>query len=183
MASEPGPRLFHASDTPHIARFEPRPVRPDHPLKFNRPVVWAVEERLLHNYLLPRDCPRVTFYARPGSALADVARLMGQTPARYVVAVEAGWLEAIRDCVLYLYEFSSTGFAVVDSGAGHYVSEAAVTPLCVTRVPDVLGAMLRREVELRLTPSLWPLHDAVVASTLQFSCIRMRNARPAAQFS
>ena len=109
MASEPGPRLFHASDTPHIARFEPRPVRPDHPLKFNQPVVWAVEERLLHNYLLPRDCPRVTFYARPDSAPADVARLMGQTTARYVVAVEAGWLEAIRACVLYLYEFSRAG--------------------------------------------------------------------------
>lgn len=75
---------------PGIARFEPRPVRPAHPLKLDRPVVWAVEERLLHNYLLPRDCPRVTFYAQPTATPADVARLMGQTTARHVVAVETG---------------------------------------------------------------------------------------------
>jgi Family of unknown function (DUF6886) len=29
---------------------------------------------------------------------------------------------------------------------------------------------------LRVMPTLWPLRDAVVASTLQFSIIRMRNA-------
>jgi Family of unknown function (DUF6886) len=33
---------------------------------------------------------------------------------------------------------------------------------------------------LRVMPSLWQLHDAVVASTLQFSIIRMRNAQPRA---
>lgn len=178
MISEPGPRLFHVSDIPGIIRFEPRPVRPDHPLKFEQPVVWAVEERLLHNYLLPRDCPRVTFYARPDSNPADVARLMGQTAARHVVAVETGWLEAIRHCTLYLYEFLTDGFAIIDAGAGNYVSEAAVVPLAVTRIDDVLGKLLRCDVELRFMPSLWPLQEAVVASTLQFSCIRMRFARP-----
>jgi hypothetical protein len=35
---------------------------------------------------------------------------------------------------------------------------------------------MRREVELRFVPDLWPLGDAVFASTLQFSLIRMRNA-------
>lgn len=174
-------RLFHVSDVPGIPRFEPRPARPDHPLRLARPVVWAVTEQLLHNYLLPRDCPRVTFYARPDSDPADVARLMGQTAARYVVAVETSWWEAIRHCVLYLYEFSADGFNVVDAGAGNYVSEAAVVPVSVTRIDDVLGEMLRRNVELRLTPSLWPLQEAVVASTLQFSCIRMRNAQPLAR--
>lgn len=176
--SDQSVRLFHVSDMPGIARFEPRPVRPAHPLKLDRPVVWAVEERLLHNYLLPRDCPRVTFYARPDSDPADVARLMGQTTARHVVAVETGWLEAIRHCTLYLYEFSSDGFVAVDTGAGYYMSETAVEPLAVTCIADVLGELLRRNVELRFTPSLWPLQEAVVASTLQFSCIRMRNARP-----
>ena len=176
-------RLFHVSDLPDIPRFEPRPVRLDHPLELDRPVVWAVEERLLYNYLLPRDCPRVTFYARPDSDPADVVRLMGQTAARAVVAVEVGWLDAIRHCTLYLYEFSTDGFIVVDAGAGNYVSEAAVAPLAVTRVDDVLNELLRHNVELRFTPSLWPLQEAVVASTLQFSCIRMRNARPVAQVS
>ena len=35
---------------------------------------------------------------------------------------------------------------------------------------------MKRDVELRFVPNLWPLRDAVVASTLQFSLIRMRNA-------
>jgi len=43
---------------------------------------------------------------------------------------------------------------------------------------DALAELTHRDVELRVTPSLWPLRDAVVASTLQFSLIRMRNATP-----
>lgn len=169
-------RLFHVSDKVGIMRFVPRLVRPDHPLALAQPVVWAVEDRLLHNYLLPRDCPRVTFYARPDSDPADVARLMGQTAARYIVAIESGWLDAVRSAVLYLYEFPGEGFKCLDKGAGYYVSPAAVAPLSVQRVDDLLAELVQRDVELRITPSLWPLRDAVLNSTLQFSCIRMRNA-------
>lgn len=144
----------------------------------DRPVVWSIEERLLHNYLLPRDCPRVTFYALPDSDPADVARLMGQTAARYVVAVESGWLAAIRETALYLYELPSAGFRELDRGAGYFVCESAVAPLSVRLVDDLLGELVARDVELRITPSLWSLCDAVLASTFQFSFIRMRNARP-----
>lgn len=171
-------RLFHVSDRPGITLFEPRPPPPGHPQHVPRPVVWAIAEALLHNYLLPRDCPRVTFYARPDSDPADVARLLGQTAARHVVAVESGWLNAIRQTTLYLYEFPSLGFVASDPGAGYWVSEAAVVPLSVRRVDDLLGELARRDVELRLTPTLWPLRDAVLASTLQFSFIRMWNALP-----
>lgn len=170
-------RLFHVSDQPDIIRFAPRPARPGHPNDPGRPIVWAVGERLLHNYLLPRDCPRVTFYPRPDSDPADVARLMGRTTASHVVAVESDWLPAIRAATLYLYEFSPEDFELFDEGAGYYVRSSAVAPLAVRRVDDLLGELAARDVELRVTPSLWPLHDAVIASTLQFSCIRMRNAR------
>lgn len=177
----PPDRLFHVSDRPGIAVFEPRPTYSGHPLQLERPVVWAIAERLLHNYLLPRDCPRVTFYARPDSDPADVARLLGHTAARFVVAVESGRLAAIRKATLYLYEFLADGFVMVDEGAGYYARESAVAPLSVRRVDDLLGELAARDVELRVTPSLWQLHDAVLASTLQFSFIRMRNARPRAE--
>ncbi len=172
------PKLYHVSDQPDIATFEPRPVYANHPLSgaLERPVVWAIAEPLLHNYLLPRDCPRVTFYAPPDSDPADVARLLGQTAARFVVAIEAGWLAAVRQARLYVYEFPSGGFECVDEGAGYYVSAAPVVPLGVRRVDDLLGEITGRGVELRVMPSLRPLRDALVASTLQFSCIRMRNA-------
>lgn len=179
MTAESGElRLFHVSDRPGITLFEPRPPPTSNPSVPKRPVVWAIEERLLHNYLLPRDCPRVTFYALPDSDPADVAQLMGQTAARYVVAVESGWLPAIREAVLYLYELPQSGFREIDRGAGYFVRESAVAPLSVRRVDDLLGELAVRDVELRITPSLWPLRDAVLASTLQFSFIRMRNARP-----
>jgi len=67
---------------------------------------------------------------------------------------------------------------VHDAGAGYYVSREAVSPQGVTPITDLLAELTRRDVELRVTPSLWPLRDAVAASTLQFSIIRMRNAAP-----
>ena len=171
-------RLYHVSDRPDIALLEPRAVRPHHPLQDMPPVVWAIGERLLHNYLLPRDCPRVTFYAAAGSDPADVARLLGATDARHVVAIESGWLDAVRTATLWLYELPSATFELLDSVAAYYVSREAVRPLAVRRVDDLLGELLRRDVELRLTPSLWPLRDAVLASSLPFSFIRMSNAQP-----
>ncbi len=171
-------RLYHVSDHPDIPLFEPRPPAPGHPLGIDRPAVWAIGEQLLHNYLLPRDCPRVTFHARADSDPADVDMLLGRTAARHVVAIESGWLAAVRDAKLYLYEFSHHGFELVDEGAGYYISYVAVRPVAMTAIADPLGELARRSVELRITPSLWPLHDAVAASSLQFSIIRMRNARP-----
>lgn len=178
MSPESTERLYHVSDRPGIALFEPRPPHPPNPNNPGRPVVWAIAERLLHNYMLPRDCPRVTFYARADSETKDVARLMGITAARYVVAIESAWLAAVLQATLFLYEFSPEGFTVVDEGAGYYVRDSAVAPLGVRQVNDLFEELVSRDVELRATPSLWPLHDAVLASTLQFSFIRMRNAQP-----
>lgn len=171
-------RLFHVSDRSGITLFAPRPVRAGHPHSSLPPVVWAVGEHLLHNYLLPRDCPRVTFHAGPNSDPNDIARLLGSTGARHVIAVESGWLAAIRTASLWLYEVPPGSFELLDPIAAHYVSRRAVRPLGARRVDDLLGELVRHNVELRITPSLWPLRDAVFASSLHFSFIRMRNARP-----
>ncbi|MBC8075125.1 MAG: hypothetical protein H7Y32_03540 [Chloroflexales bacterium] len=170
--------LYHLSDSPDIKRFEPR-VPPSASSGVREPVVWAVDERLLHNYLLPRDCPRVTFYATPKSDPADVERLMGGG-APFVVAIEAAWMPALRAATLYQYALPPETFAPVDEGAGYYVSRVGVTPLAVTVIDDLLTALLARGVELRVLPSLWPLRERVIASSLQFSLIRMRNAQPPA---
>ena len=168
--------LYHISEEPNIERFEPRLPRSDvGPVE---PVVWAIDEEHVHNYLLPRGCPRVTFYALPSSTLADVERLLTGTSARFVVAIEARWLPVVQGTQLYQYDLPADTFEVHEAGAGYYVSREAVSPRGVTPITDVLTELTRRDVELRVTPSLWRLHDAVVASTLQFSIIRMRNAAP-----
>jgi len=58
------------------------------------------------------------------------------------------------------------------------VSSVPVLPIGVELVDDAISELVLRGVELRVVSSLWPLRDAVVASTLQFSLTRMRNAAP-----
>ena len=71
-------------------------------------------------------------------------------------------------------------FERLDACAGYFVSRKTVVPSGVEVIHDPLSELLRRGVELRVLPSLWSLRDAVVASSLQFSLIRMRNAGPRA---
>lgn len=163
--------LFHVSEEPGIGRFEPRAA-----VAGGDPVVWAIDAGRLHNYLVPRECPRVTFYAGPETTPADVERFLGSSPA--VVAVEGGWLARLRACRLYCYHLPPDTFELIDECAGYYVSREPVAPARVEVFEDPLAELLRRGVEVRFAPSLWSLSDAVAASSLRFSIIRMRNARP-----
>ena len=165
-------RIFHISETPGIARFDPRPDAQG----IDR--VWAIGESRLHNYLLPRDCPRVTFYAAATTSAADRARFFSVSDRESVVAIERGWLDRARGTRLYLYEFSPDRFELTDAIAAYWTSNAPATPLGCTVVAEPLAELARRAVELRVLSSLWPLRDAVVASTLGFSIIRMTNALP-----
>ncbi|MDB5538726.1 MAG: hypothetical protein JWQ89_453 [Devosia sp.] len=73
--------LFHVSERGNIDVFVPR-LAADGEAK-----VWAIEARTIVNYLLPRDCPRVTFRKGHGSSPADLALLEG---AEAVITIEAG---------------------------------------------------------------------------------------------
>ena len=163
--------LFHVSEEAGITRFEPRPSE-----RSTDPVVWAIDAEHLRNYLLPRDCPRVTYYATPHTTPEDVTRFLGTSTA--VVAVEDSWLGRLRSCRLYCYALPPGTFIPQDRGAGYFVSSVAVAPVSVEVVEDSVAALERRGAELRGLPSLWPLHDAVIVSSLQFSMIRMGNAQP-----
>ncbi len=162
-------RLFHLSDRGDIKVFHPRPS--DYTAN---PVVWAIAEERLHNYLLPRDCPRVCFCAGPDSNPEDIARFLGQD--RAVIAVEAGWADRLRAAQLFCYSMPPERFRLKDYGAGYWVSETAVTPLSCTRLGNPLAAIAARGVALHYLDSLWPLRDAIAASSLTFSLIRLRNA-------
>ncbi|MGA3068319.1 MAG: DUF6886 family protein [Tepidisphaeraceae bacterium] len=161
--------LYHVSEESGIARFEPRTAA-----GVEHPVVWAVNGERLRNYLLPRDCPRVTFFAGARTESADIERFLGTSAA--VVAFEAGWLERVRRTRLFCYHFAETSFECVDRNAGYFHSAEAVVPERVEVIEDLLFALGLRGVEIRVLPSLWELHDAVVGSSLSYSMIRMRNA-------
>ena len=165
--------LFHVSEESGIERFEPRPSP-----YAGEPVVWAIDADRLRNYLLPRECPRVTYYAGPQTTAADVERFLGSSPA--VIAVESAWLERLRSCRLYCYHLPPDTFECIDECAGYCVSRTPVAPAHIEVFDDPMEELLRRGVELRFLPNLWALRDAVVASSLRFSLIRMRNALPRA---
>jgi hypothetical protein len=170
-------RLFHVSERAGIARFEPRPP-PSLDAGVSDNVVWAIEARLLANYLLPRDCPRVTFHATAATTPADVARFFVSGQPLHVVVIEAAWAARVRAAVLRLYEFPPATFTLADATAAYWVSREPVIPLLETGVVDLPAAIEASGAEFRTVPSLWPLRDAVFASTLGFSFIRMRHAKP-----
>ncbi len=167
--------LYHFSDDPHITCFEPRPS-PNPSVKVDGNVVFAVSEHTMVNFLLPRECPRVTFYALPESKPEDVARLLNGS--RHVIAIESVWLERVMHGRIHYYTLPAGPFTLWDEGAGYYISRRPVTPLARRTIDNMLLELANHDVEIRIVPSLWPLWDAVVDSSLQFSMIRMRNAQP-----
>lgn len=169
-------RLYHISDKPRIRRFIPRPTL--HPsAKQKGAMVWAIDFEHLPNYLLPRDCPRVTFFANSESDPEDIKRLMGGTSARSVIAIEAAWLPEIQKQCLYRYEFNPEGFTLVDKVAGYWISRQPVIPIGTIKIVNILAALSEHNIELRIMPSLWKLREEVIKSTLGYSIIRMNKAQ------
>ena len=169
QARFPDSAVFHVSESSDIVRFDPRDGR-----------VWAINAARLHNYLLPRDCPRVTFYATPDTTTADRNRFLGTGagPAAGVVAIESVWETRARTTPLYVYHLDAEAFSAHDVVAGYVTCADSVTPIGMSTVDVPLDEIARRGAHVRVLPELWRLREAVAASTLGFSIIRMRNAQP-----
>ena len=60
------------------------------------------------------------------------------------------------------------------------IARDSVVPQSLTMIDDVLGALTGAGAEVRVLQDFWPLCDAVAGSSLRFSIIRKRNARPRA---
>jgi hypothetical protein len=164
---------YHFSEEPGIERFKPRPSAafPQYP-----PVVFAIDEAHAPHYFFPRDCPRVIYWKADRTTEEDLKHFFSHTAAAKIIAVENRWLERIRSTKLYVYTFGEESFESFDTTAGYYTSTIEVTPLKVEPVGDLLEKLLSSQVELTFTPSLHPIRDRVVGSTVDFSIIRFRNA-------
>jgi hypothetical protein len=162
--------LFHVSDRGDIEHFEPRV------LNGGPPLVWAIDAVHLCNYLLPRDCPRVTFGVGSNGTPGDIAQLLG--PHQRVVAIEAGWEQRVREATVFVYDMPPAPFVLADANAGYWTSPTPVTPLSRRPLTALPQRIAEHGATLVVLPSLWPLHDAAAASSLEYSMIRMRNATP-----
>jgi hypothetical protein len=168
-------KLYHISEEQGIEIFEPRPS-PQAYENIMNDTVFAINEEMLHNYLLPRDCPRVTYYSKPDSSKEDIKKFIGNNGYKYIINVEEGWLERIKRTTLYLYELPAEHFTLLDEDSGYYISYSPVKPVKVKIVNDILSELAGRDVKLRILPALKELAKEVSESSLQFSIIRMRNA-------
>jgi len=149
----------------------PRPSPPGTPHE-GQSWVWGVDDEHLANYLLPRECPRVCWVPP-----VEATHLL-DSPAPRVIAIEYGWLPTLADAGLQVHELDPSGFTMLDAIAGYWVADHDVAVRRRYTVDDCPTALAERGVELRLTTSLWPYVDAVVAAGGPFSVVRIRNARP-----
>ena len=166
--------LWHVSEDPSIARFEPHvaatAAEPE-------PLVWALDTRHLPLYWFPRDCPRGTFWATEDSDPEDVRRLL--RGASRVHIVEERWLERMHAVQLHAYRLPEGPFAPHPEVGGYWLAREAVEPVEVTALPDPVALHGEAGIELRVLESLWPTWNEVAASTLEYSGMRLRNAAPA----
>jgi hypothetical protein len=163
--------LWHASDDPSIEIFRPHRAPT---AQVDDDLVWAVDDAHVPAYWFPRDCPRATFWTGPRTTPDDIAWLSGATR---VHAIEWAWWERFRAGRVYLYLMPTTTFELHAAEAGYYVSREAVTPLARIEIDDLVRKHAESGVELRVMDELWSLWDKVTTSTLEFSGIRLRNAR------
>jgi hypothetical protein len=139
----------------------------------DEPLVWAVDTRYWWLYWFPRDCPRACFNAHEDTTDEDVERWLGGDRTLCVSVIESGWLERFRSAHVYAYRLPPETFEPWDK---FWVSRETVVPLELVELGDLLTRHAEAGNELCITPSLYPLWDKVIETSLDFSGIRLRNA-------
>lgn len=162
--------LWHVSEDATIARFEPhRAATAMH----DEPLVWAIDTRHLPLYWFPRDCPRGTWWADETTTAEDADRLLAG--ASRVHALQADWLGFMRSAHVVAYRLPEETFVEDADVGGYWTSREAVEPLEMVELGDLLQLHAAAGIELRIVPDLWALWQRVIASTAQFSGMRLRN--------
>jgi len=171
MRPVPG-ELLHFSEDPAIAVFRPHVAatarQPD-------ARVWAVDAQHAPSYWFPRQCPRAMAWIGPGTTAGDRERIFGATAAGRVHVIEYAWLTALATTTVYAYRFDAAPFRQLDVA---WVADETVRPLGPPEpVGDLIAAHDAAGIELRVVNDLRQWWSAVIESTVEFSGIRLRNAR------
>jgi len=169
--------VLHFSEDPTIERFVPHVVATS---TTTEAFVWAVDGPRSPDYWFPRQCPRGMAWVVPATTRADRDRVIGAGGGTRVHAIEYGWLPAIQAVRLYAYRLPSAPFRHPSPTETHcLVATETVVPLGPAEpVGDLLALHEAAGIQLRVLDNLWPWWDEVIKTTLGWSGIRLRNARP-----
>jgi hypothetical protein len=167
--------VLHFSEDPSITRFVPHVAATT---RETDPYVWAVDAEQAPSYWFPRQCPRAMAWAGPRTTVDDRERIIGPGGGERVHAIEYGWLDRIRTVGLYAYRLPAAPFRPIGEPRPHaMVATEAVTPLGpAVPLKNLFELHAEAGIQLRVLPNLWGFFDAVAASSLEFSGIRMLNA-------
>jgi hypothetical protein len=163
--------LWHVSEDAAIGSFEPHRAPTS---SLDEELVWAIDTRHLPLYWFPRDCPRATFWAVSPTSDEDVAQFLGGDRSQRVHVVEPAWLERMRTTRVVAYRLPEETFERYDR---FWISRHAVEPLELVELGDLVERHEDAGIALRAEPDLLRLWDDVIASSLDYSGIRLRNAR------
>ena len=167
--------LFHYSEDASIAVFRPHISKTS--TVQDEPLVWAIDDWHSPMYCVPRDCPRVCFWPKVRATEADREHWLHGLEPRFVMVLEAGWLERIHRTHLYRYLMPVESFSPRSDDSGHFISRSTVVPERVEPVQDLVATILGAGVELRFAQRLGPLWQRVsTAPALHFSGTRLKNA-------
>lgn len=168
-------RLFHISEEGHIQKFVPR-TSPQHYTAINGDVVFAISNERVHNYLLPRNCPRICYWQNKHTTQSDIAEFFAGTSTQNVIVIEDAWLKAVNDSKLYCYEFAVDDFELLDENAGYYIAYNAQVPIKFSTIDKPMEMLRQLGVTVVNIPALKHLAERITKSTLSFSLIRLRNS-------
>ncbi len=175
MRPAPG-EVLHFSEDPAITRFVPHVAAT---AQRSEAYVWAVDAVRAPAYWFPRQCPRAMAWAVASTAQIDRDHILGPCSQR-VHAVEYGWVSRLLSTQLFAYRLPAGSFHPIGEPTPHaVVSTEPVEPLGPAEpVGDLLRLHETAGIQLRVLDNLWCFWDRVTTSTLGFSGIRLRNAKP-----
>lgn len=177
MRPAPGEVLYFSED-PTITEFIPHYART---ADRSGPYVWAVDGARAPGYWFPRQCPRAMAWRTPMSSEQDAQRILGPGGGDRVHAIEYGWLDRVRTVRLFAYRLPAATFVPI--GEPEPYAQVTVTTVRPLGPPEPVGDLLALHeaagIQLRVLPALGAFWEVVITSTLGFSGIRLRNARPA----
>ena len=165
------PALWHVSEDDSIRRFVPHRAPTS---SLDEELVWAIDTRHLPLHWFPRDCPRATFWAVSTTTDEDASVFLAGDRSCRVHVVEPEWLEPMRTQRVVAYRLPEQTFERWDR---FWISREPVQPFELVELGDLVVSHEGARIELRTERELLRLWDEIIGSSLDYSGIRLRDAR------